>query len=156
MGKYQPLTDRLAASPADEWSTSFAELERLLGFPLPKAARSGRKWWANDLDKGHSRAWAAHGWGVGEVDPASGRVVFRRTAAAEPAAEEAAGSETAAAAGSHSSREIQPVAMRQAAEAASRQAHAGGAWRVTALVAAGVTMIAGLGALVVRALGPRR
>jgi hypothetical protein len=91
MSKYQPLTDHLAAHPEEEWRASFSELEAVLGFPLPKAARTGRTWWANDLDKSHSRAWTAHGWAVGDVDHAAERVVFRRGAASGAALVEAAG-----------------------------------------------------------------
>ena len=91
MRKYQLLSDHFAASPGDEWRASFGELEAVMGFPLPKGARSGRAWWTNDLNKSHSRAWAAHGWEVGDVDHAAERVVFRRGAASEapplPAAE---------------------------------------------------------------------
>jgi len=90
MSKYQPLSDRLTASPGDEWLTSFAELESVLGFPLPKAARTGRAWWANDPEKSHSRAWADHGWEVGDVDHAAERVVFRRGAASGVALQTAA------------------------------------------------------------------
>ena len=42
MSKYDPLSDRLAGHPASEWRANFAELEEVLGFPLPKAARTGR------------------------------------------------------------------------------------------------------------------
>jgi hypothetical protein len=90
MSKYQPLSDHLAASPGDEWLTSFAELETVLGFPLPKAARSSRTWWANDPEKSHSRAWAVHGWEVGDVDHAAERVVFRRGGASALALQAAA------------------------------------------------------------------
>jgi len=57
MSKYKPLSDRLAGSTACEWRVSFAELAAMLGLALPKAARSGRNWWANEPAKSHSRAW---------------------------------------------------------------------------------------------------
>lgn len=81
MSKYQPLSDRLSRHDGDEYSPTFAELEEVLGFPLPKGARTGKTWWANDGDKAQSRAWAAHGWEVGDIDHAAERVVFRRGAA---------------------------------------------------------------------------
>src|SRR5690349_9434420 len=84
MSKYSPLSEHLAAHPTDEWRPSFSELESVLGFPLPKAARFGRAWWANDPEKSHSRAWTVHGWVVGDVDPAAKRVEFRRGARLVP------------------------------------------------------------------------
>jgi hypothetical protein len=91
MSKYQPLSDRLRGHPADEWRTSFSELEDVLGFPLPKGARSGRAWWMNDQAKPHSRAWAAHGWQAHEVDPSGGVVTFRRGDISPVAVEAVAG-----------------------------------------------------------------
>ena len=132
MSKYATLSAHLKARPGDEWRASFTELEEVLGFGLPKAARAGRDWWANDLAKGHSRAWVEHGWRVGDVDHAAGHVVFRRSPAAP--------------------REIQPPAMRAAAESASARMRAARAVSRTALVTAGMAVIGGLGALVVRAL----
>ncbi|MDB5445707.1 MAG: hypothetical protein JWQ97_1024 [Phenylobacterium sp.] len=148
MSKYQPLSERLAASPGDEWLTSFAELEGLLGFPLPKTARTSRTWWANDPQKAHSRSWAAHGWAVGDVDHAAERVMFRRGAASAdlpptnlvPAP----------------SRDVQPPAMRKAAESASMQMHVKRALGESAMVMAGLAVVAGLGALLVRSVMRRR
>ena len=45
MSKYKPLSERLSRHKADRWSASFAELEEVLGFPLPKAARDQNAWW---------------------------------------------------------------------------------------------------------------
>jgi hypothetical protein len=99
MSKYRPLSEHLAARTGNAWSASFAEVEAVLGFPLPKAARAGRAWWADDPAKSHSLAWTQQGWDA-DVDPAGERVVFRRSA---PAAE------------------IQPPAMKAPAEAAARK-----------------------------------
>jgi hypothetical protein len=133
MSKYSPLSDHLAAHPADEWRPSFSELESVLGFPLPKAARLGRAWWANDPEKSHSRAWTVHGWVVGDVDPAARRVEFRRGARLLPDA-------------------VQPQVMREAAEAASAQMHAGRKVGAAAIAAAGVAVMAGLGAVLLKAM----
>ena len=70
MGKYDPLSARLAGHAGQEWRASFAELEDVLGFPLPKGARSGKAWWKNDARTPHSRAWADGGWEAAKVDPA--------------------------------------------------------------------------------------
>ena len=80
MSKYQPLADRLSGHPQDEWRTSFSELEGLLGFPLPKTARSSAAWWANDSDRPHC-AWTTAGWLVCERDRPGEIVIFRRNAA---------------------------------------------------------------------------
>jgi len=133
MSKYSPLSEHLAAHPTDEWRPSFSEVERVLGFPLPKAARIGRTWWANDPEKSHSRAWTVHGWVVGDVDPAARRVEFRRGARLVPDV-------------------VQPAAMREAAEAASAQMHATRKAGAAAIAAAGVALVAGLGAVVVQAM----
>jgi hypothetical protein len=150
MSKYGPLSEHLAARRGDEWPASFSELEAVLGFPLPKAARAGRAWWTNDPDKSHSRAWAAQGWEVGDVDHAAERVVFRRGAASGATLVEAAGLKPLA------RSEIQPPALRDAAESASARMHASRALGATALVTAGVAVVAGLGAALVRGLMRRR
>jgi hypothetical protein len=77
MSKYDPLSDRLAGHSSAEWRASFKELEKVLGFPLPKAARTGRTWWKPDAGA-HARAWTAAGWDAHEVDPAAGHVLFRK------------------------------------------------------------------------------
>jgi hypothetical protein len=78
MSKYNPLSARLAGHAGPEWRASFAEIEEVLGFPLPKGARSGKVWWRNTGAQPHQRAWTAGGWEVGDVDHATGLVTFRR------------------------------------------------------------------------------
>jgi hypothetical protein len=151
MSKYQLLSRHLAARPGDEWSASFSELEALLGFPLPKAARAGRGWWANDPAKGHARAWSAQGWEVGDVDYAAEWVVFRRGAASGQTLVEAARLKPLREGG-----EVQPAAMLEAAETASAQMHATRGLGVAALVSAGVAVAVGLGAMLVRGALRRR
>jgi hypothetical protein len=82
MGKYDPLSARLAGHDGGEWRASFAEIEAVLGFPLPKGARTGKTWWKNDPAAPHSRTWTDAGWEAADVDPTAGTVTFRRTAAA--------------------------------------------------------------------------
>jgi hypothetical protein len=171
MSKYQPLSEHLSAAAADEWRPSFQELEQILGFPLPKAARTSRSWWANDADKSHSRAWAAHGWEVGDVDHAAERVVFRRGAASGIALAAAAdlkplGAKSAGAAPSKPARTAasasaadaaaQPPAMRDAAEAASARMHATRTLGAAAIVTAAAAVMAGLGAVIARGVGRKR
>lgn len=91
MSKYDPLTARLSGHSGQEWRASFAEIEEVLGFPLPKGARAGAVWWRNSGAQPHQRAWTGVGWETADVDHAKGEVTFRRTgesgakAAARPA-----------------------------------------------------------------------
>jgi len=135
MSKYKPLTERLAGHGDGEWRASFAEMEEVLGFPLPKGARSGTSWWANDPEKAHSRAWIGPGWAVAEVDRTAESVTFRRSPV-----------ET-------SPEAPQPEPMRQAAEAASRNSRG---WKGAPAVAAGVAVLAGVAAFAARRLMQRR
>jgi hypothetical protein len=141
MSKYDPLSARLEGHPQSEWRANFKELEKVLGFPLPKAARSGRAWWKSDAGA-HARAWSDVGWAAHEVDPAAGKVIFRRTTplgAAAPA--EAPPPDKA------------PVALGE--EPAIVKSLERPKWHM-ALVAGGLAVVAGAGALVVRGLMRRR
>ena len=79
-GKYAPLYHHLCERDGQEWRASFAEIESVLGFPLPKSARDYGAWWHNEEEGTHShaRAWMAAGWRTQEVNPARGHLVFRR------------------------------------------------------------------------------
>ena len=78
--KYDPLIDHLAAQSASEVTLTFADVERLLGEPLPQSAYKHGAYWANSAnDPTHSwaRRWVADGW-LAQVDQDAHRVVFRR------------------------------------------------------------------------------
>ena len=77
MSKYKPLSDRLSHHEGDEWTASFAALEEVLGFPLPKGARDQNAWWLGG-EKPHHNTWKAQGWRVETVDRNAQTVVFRR------------------------------------------------------------------------------
>jgi hypothetical protein len=164
MSKYQPLSDRLRGHPADEWRTSFSEIEEVLGFPLPKGAR-GRAWWANDEARPHSRAWAAQGWGAHEVDPVQGAVTFRRGEISPAAVEAAAGLPPVG----DLSGEAPPVPEPMPAPPSAALSHGaapsepqgrgkgvGRAARVAALVAGSLAAVVGLGAIALRTVQRRR
>jgi len=90
MSKYDPLSARLAGHAEPEWRASFAEIEEVLGFPLPKTALTNRAWWHNTGAQPHQRSWTGSGWEVAEVDHAQGLATFRKAAAAaSPAVAEA-------------------------------------------------------------------
>lgn len=83
-GKYAALFHHLEAMPLPEnrWDVSFADLETILGFPLPDSARLHRPWWANQKQgNGHSHAlaWQAAGWETSSVNITGETLVFKRT-----------------------------------------------------------------------------
>lgn len=132
MTKYQPLSDRLAAHDGGEWRATFADLEAVLGFPLPKMAHTHGSWWVNEGRKPHNLAWLDQGWKVGEVDRKGGSVVFRRAPPpATPAAEPA-----------HLVAE--PVVVAEGRKAPK-----------AALIGGAMALVAGLGVLVLRAVKRR-
>ena len=138
MSKYNPLSARLAGHAGPEWRASFAEIEEVLGFPLPRGARSGRIWWQNTGAQPHQRAWTTGGWVVGDVDHTTGLVTFRRKAADAAPAETPAQPPAAAAEPAILSRlEVTPK------------------WTF-ALVATGLTIAAGLSVFAVRGWMRRR
>lgn len=79
MGKYEPLTHYLENQSVEIWDANFSDVERVLGFALPRSALEYAAWWANQ-EPGHSqtRGWRDAGWETGNVDLAARRVRFRR------------------------------------------------------------------------------
>jgi hypothetical protein len=141
MSKYNPLSDRLAGHAEPEWRASFAEIEEVLGFPLPKAARTGRGWWKEGAGA-HARAWSEGGWSADEVDPAGGQVIFRKAAQSPlvaPAVAEGPAPST-------------PMLSDEPAILRSLERPK---WHV-ALVAGGLAVVAGLGALALRGVIRKR
>lgn len=60
---------------------TFAEIESILGVPIPASARQYRPWWANE-EAGthiHARAWLDAGFKTSNVLLTSGVVDFIRT-----------------------------------------------------------------------------
>jgi hypothetical protein len=76
MNRYQPLTERLAASTADSVTLPVDEIDGLVG-GLPASARKQASWWANDPAHGQARSWMDLGYQVAAVDP-GGAVRFVR------------------------------------------------------------------------------
>ena len=80
-GKYQRLYQHLSSLQAQEWRTTFNEVEAVIGFDLPSSARLHRPWWGNQRDSsGHSHAlaWSVAGWETAEVDMEAETLLFRR------------------------------------------------------------------------------
>ena len=80
-GKYRKLYLYLDGLAEQEWTTSFSEIEAIVGFKLPSSARKHRAWWANESGETshtHSRAWSAAGWKTVGVDMKAQSLLFRR------------------------------------------------------------------------------
>ena len=129
MSKYSPLSDFLAQRAEDDWRASFAEVEMVLGASLPKAAKQPA-WWIGS-DKPHQKAWLDHGWRVSAVG--EGMVSLKRAVA----------------------HEVQPPALKAAAENASTQAHVRQTAGIAAIVGGAIAVVAGLGVLSAKLLKAR-
>jgi hypothetical protein len=80
MGKYEPLKRFLSNVSDDSIDADFVQVEKILGFDLPKSAYRHQAWWANELHGSHShaRSWQEAGWETSQVDLASKKVRFKR------------------------------------------------------------------------------
>ncbi len=81
MSKYSPLGRYLEGSGGKRVSMGFEEIERILGFPLPRSARTYRAWWANEARGSHSHAkygWMHNGYRVHSLSFETERVAFVR------------------------------------------------------------------------------
>lgn len=86
-GKYAPLFNYLRALEEDEWPASFAEIEAVLGFALPRSARTYQAWWSNQINSGshtHAQAWQRAGWKARNVNLMDEAVIFERAPTARP------------------------------------------------------------------------
>lgn len=85
MSKYEPLRKFLAALDGNLWHSSFADIEKVLGFPLPDSARKHSSWWSNsEQGSSGSAAWRMAGWRTETVSLRDGEVTFFRGDAARP------------------------------------------------------------------------
>jgi hypothetical protein len=86
MSKYEPLPQFLKSVGGTSRRMSFAEIERILGFKLPKSAYEHEAWWSNnDTGHSHARAWLKFGWRTEAVDLAGRKVTFQRSTEPRPA-----------------------------------------------------------------------
>lgn len=81
MSKYTPLGIHLMRHLTTDIMMDFQDAEDVLGFPLPRRARTHRAWWANERSGSHVQreAWLGSGYEVDEVDFVQERVTFRRS-----------------------------------------------------------------------------
>ena len=86
MSKYMPLEMYLSGLAEPEASMSFADVERVLGFALPPAARRYRAWWSNNpTNSAITNAWLGAGFRSAQVDMARQTLRFVRAVAGRPA-----------------------------------------------------------------------
>ena len=76
-GKYRKLYEYLCSLAESEWSASFSQVEAIVGFKLPPAAREYQPWW---FDSGFNqvRALLAAGWKTAKVDLDAETALFWR------------------------------------------------------------------------------
>lgn len=75
--KYQPLYQFLRDRPRLAWTASFAEIEAILGFPLPDSPHKHNEWWSSGPNSGHSHAvWVKAGWRTVALNRMDQRVTF--------------------------------------------------------------------------------
>ncbi len=84
MSKYEPLPQFLSSGTSSTRRMSFEQIERILGFKLPKSAYEHEAWWSNNVTgHSHARAWLAAGWRTRDVDIEGRKVTFQRSEPAE-------------------------------------------------------------------------
>ncbi|MBM0743838.1 helix-turn-helix transcriptional regulator [Phormidium sp. CLA17] len=77
--KYQPLLEYLLQEDRPEIVLTFADIETLMGAPLPESARHNRAWWSN-RSKGalQSTAWMSAGYLVKDLNFLDEQVTFHK------------------------------------------------------------------------------
>ena len=80
MSKYEPLERFLKTHPGEEVPMTFAEIEKIIGRPLPEKASGHRAWWSNNPSNNvMTKAWLAAGFVTERVDMGARRLVFRKS-----------------------------------------------------------------------------
>lgn len=80
MSKYAALQHFLESAPASQVPMTFAEIERVIGAPLPASSRRHRAWWSNNpTNNVMTHAWLKAGFESVDVDIARERLVFRKS-----------------------------------------------------------------------------
>jgi hypothetical protein len=78
MSKYHPLRDFLETRGGETVPMTFAEIERVLGFKLPRS-QTIRAWWSNNPSNNvMTKEWLAAGYKTESVDLEGRKLVFRR------------------------------------------------------------------------------
>jgi hypothetical protein len=90
--KYEPLKRYLEERlDAVSIRLSFAEIDTILGFRLPRSARDHQAWWSNTrIGHSHAAAWLDADWKTSALDLAGEAVTFVKAAISPGLAEEGA------------------------------------------------------------------
>jgi len=82
MGKYEPLGIFLKKqASSSEVRMTFAEIEKVIGCPLPPSAYDHRPWWSNNPSNNvMTKVWLAAGFETEQVDMEARKLVFRNRA----------------------------------------------------------------------------
>jgi hypothetical protein len=79
MTKYTPLRDFLDHQVKREIRLGFAEVEKILGAPLPRSAFEHQAWWANNPEgHSHCRSWHDAGWRTEGLSLTGRSIVFTK------------------------------------------------------------------------------
>lgn len=79
MSKYDRLGKHLSGlDRSKKHSLAFGRIELILGFPLPRSARTHQAWWANQKNGRHvqANAWLDEGWVTEDLSLSGHRVTF--------------------------------------------------------------------------------
>ncbi len=121
MSKYARLTTHLRSLDHASWTASFAELEEVLGFPLPPSARKYEAWWQPGGTHTQARGWTDAGWTIEKLNLARGWVRFARAIPAKKLGEPNRGARGST---PHGSRLSPPDGPRLATSSSEPPAHA--------------------------------
>ena len=77
-GKYRPLWQDLRDRDDDKWDATFADVEEVLGFPLPPSSRKHLPTWYGTSGSSVALAIHAAGWKATQVKLDNETVLFRR------------------------------------------------------------------------------
>jgi hypothetical protein len=90
MGKYDPLSEYLRGQRTNRIELTFADIERIVGFKLPRSSRDHRAWWSNNpTNSVMTKAWLEAGFESEQVDMEGRKLVFRRIASGPSSARSA-------------------------------------------------------------------
>ncbi len=78
MGKYAPLGDFLRSQRTTLVLMTFAQIEKVVGTPLPKSQRYPAWWSNNPWNNVMTQVWLDAGFQTEQVDVESEKLVFRR------------------------------------------------------------------------------
>jgi hypothetical protein len=85
MSKYEALGQFLKTQNHQTVAMTFADIERVIGAPLPPSAHKHRPWWSNnETNSALTRVWLEAGFKSEQVDMASQKLVFRRVSPQKP------------------------------------------------------------------------